>query len=42
MEIQSNTTLGVVYETTVDSCTCKGFFYRGTCTHQRAVKEAGL
>ena len=39
MEIKSQTLEGVVYETTSDSCTCKGFFYRGICKHIREVRE---
>jgi len=39
MEIQSTTQKGVVYTTSADSCTCKGFFYRGICKHIKEVRE---
>ena len=39
MEIQSTTQKGVVYETTTESCTCKGFYYTGNCKHVKELKQ---
>jgi hypothetical protein len=42
LEVASDTRVGQTYtvDTRYESCTCKGFQYRGNCKHlQRAVHE---
>lgn len=31
---------GEIYEASVDGCTCRGYLYRGICSHAAAIRAA--